>query len=235
MSIRTVLLAGCVCCLCPAMLQAGMPSVSLDLTHTAEIRLQSISFFLMVLLLSALILKLCWNLLAKDFPKLPRISYKGALGVSVLWGLMFLFVLTMISGARELLTPGAWKKTGRTYQLVEEEPLAAASSAESNTTLDERRRKLAELRSALFMHVATHQGKFPDKADETTFADEFWLQPGALQAKYGYVIGNKQTDPAVPLAFEQAIYGDDQQLVLFTDGAIKVLPTSKAQDMLNGK
>ncbi|QDT24860.1 hypothetical protein Enr10x_01520 [Gimesia panareensis] len=235
MMVRTVLLAGCLFCLRPAVVQAGMPSVSLDLTQVAQLRLQSISFFLMVLLLSAFILKLCWNLLAKDFSKLPRISYKGALGVSVLWGLMFLFVLTMISGARELLTPGAWEKTGRTYQLVEDQPPDGAQSAESGASVDERRRKLGELRSALFMHVATHQGKFPDKADETTFADEFWLQPGSLQVKYGYVSGTKKADPPVPLAFEQAIYGDDQQLILYTDGAIKVLPTPKAQDVLNGK
>ncbi|QDT82497.1 hypothetical protein [Gimesia chilikensis] len=234
MMVRTVLLAGCVSFFWTGPVQAGMPSVSLDLTDIAQLRLQSISFFLMVLLLSALILKLCWNLLAKDFPKLPRISYKGALGVSVLWGLMFLFVLTMISGARELLTPGAWEKSGRTYRLVEDKQPDDASLV-AETTLDERRRKLGELRSALFMHVATHQGKFPKKADETTFAEEFWLQPGPLQARYGYVAGDKQADPSEPLAFEQAIYGDDQQLILFTDGAIKVLPTTKAQDVLNGK
>ena len=35
----------------------------------------------------------------------------------VLWGLLFMLVLTMISGARELLTPGAWEKKGATYQL----------------------------------------------------------------------------------------------------------------------
>jgi hypothetical protein len=34
-----------------------------------------------------------------------------------LWGLLFLLILTMISGARELMTPGAWEKHGSTYEL----------------------------------------------------------------------------------------------------------------------
>ena len=210
--------------------QAGMPSVSL--TEIASLRLQSISFFLLVLLVSAWVCKKLWNMLARDFPKMPVLSYKGALAGTILWGLMFLFVLTMISGARELLTPGAWEKSGRTYQLVDSEPEEKEMPEE---LLKERQEKLSELRSALFMHVATHQGKFPGKADDAVFADEFWIQPGDLQVKYGYVIGEKKTDPAQPLAFEQAVYDDGQQLVLFTDGAIKVLPLKEAQEVLNGK
>ncbi|MCA9014481.1 MAG: hypothetical protein KDA77_04035 [Planctomycetaceae bacterium] len=235
MTVRTMLIAGLICCTLTQAAQAGMPSVSLDLTDIAQLRLQSISFFLLVLLLSAFILKLCWNLLAKDFPKLPRISYKGALGVSVLWGLMFLFVLTMISGARELLTPGAWEKNGRTYQLKTAEDTDPGQNSSPGNLLKERRQKMGELRSALLMHVATHDGKFPKKAEEAVFADEFWIQPGDLQVKYGYVNGTKKVEPAEPLAFEQAIYGDDQQLVLFTDGAIKVLSLKEAQEVLNGK
>jgi hypothetical protein len=39
-----------------------------------------------------------------------------------LWGLLFLLILTMISGARELMTPGAWEKHGSTYRLKDERP-----------------------------------------------------------------------------------------------------------------
>ncbi|WP_299470040.1 hypothetical protein [uncultured Gimesia sp.] len=230
MTVRIGLIFGFLFCAMSQTAQAGMPSVSL--TEIASLRLQSISFFLLVLLVSAWIFKRLWNVLARDFPKLPELSYKAALAGTVLWGLMFLFVLTMISGARELLTPGAWEKNGRTYQLAD----SATEQTETPEALLEARRKLlGELRSALFMHVATHQGKFPEKADDATFAEEFWFQPGDLQVKYGYVTGDKKTEPAEPLAFEQAVYGDDQQLVLFTDGAIKVLPLKAAQEVLNGK
>lgn len=94
---------------------AGMPSFTL--TDIAKARIDTISFFLVLLLVLALCVKLLWNYLAKDFPKLPRMSYPKALTAVTLWGLLFLLVLTMISGARELMTPGAWEKQGATYKL----------------------------------------------------------------------------------------------------------------------
>src|SRR6185369_13567149 len=99
---------------------AGMPSFTL--TDVAKLRLQSISFFLLGLLLSAFVIQRLWNYLQKDFSRLPRLTYPKALTVVILWGLLFVVVLTMISGARELLTPGAWKKEGFTYKLTPPTP-----------------------------------------------------------------------------------------------------------------
>ncbi len=96
-------------------LLAGMPFFTL--TDLARARIESISFFLVLFLLCALVLKVLWNWLAKDFEKLPRLTYGKALAATFLWGLVFVIVLTMISGARELLTPGAWEKDGATYKL----------------------------------------------------------------------------------------------------------------------
>lgn len=96
---------------------AGMPMVTL--TDVAKARLSSISFFLVLLLVCALLVKSLWNFLARDFSKLPRMTYPKALAAVTLWGLVFVIVLTMISGARELLTPGAWEKQGATYRLKE--------------------------------------------------------------------------------------------------------------------
>jgi hypothetical protein len=94
---------------------AGMPSFSL--TDVAKLRLESISFFVVVLLLSAWGVMAMWNGLQRDFPRLPGMSYRRALAVMTLWGLVFVLVLSMISGARELMTPGAWEKVGATYKL----------------------------------------------------------------------------------------------------------------------
>ena len=94
---------------------AGMSTFTL--TDLARMRIDAISFFLLVLLLSAWGVQRLWNALAKDFVRLPTMSYKRALGVITLWGFLFVLVLTMISGARELLTPGAWEKNGATYKL----------------------------------------------------------------------------------------------------------------------
>jgi hypothetical protein len=51
-----------------------------------RIRYEAISFFLVVLLLSALLVQWLWNRLARDFPKLPRLGFGKSLGVVFLWG-----------------------------------------------------------------------------------------------------------------------------------------------------
>lgn len=94
---------------------AGMPTFTLS--DLARARFDSISFFIVTLLLLAWLVKGLWNYLAKDFQKLPKMSYGKALAAVTLWGLIFLLVLSMISGARELMTPGAWEKQGLTYKL----------------------------------------------------------------------------------------------------------------------
>ena len=99
---------------------AGMGG-AVTLREVSKIRLQNLSFFIMVLLLSAALIRWIWNSLRKDFTRLPHLTYFKALGVVVLWGLLFILVLAMISGARELLTPGAWEKQGATYRLKEGE------------------------------------------------------------------------------------------------------------------
>jgi hypothetical protein len=96
---------------------AGMPSASVVADKVVEARLQTISFFIAVFLAAAGIVRLLWNALAKDFSRLPRLTYMKALALVFLWGMLFLFVLTMISGARELMTPGAWEPNGATYKL----------------------------------------------------------------------------------------------------------------------
>jgi hypothetical protein len=113
---RALWLAGALVLLAPGVAGAGMPQVGpmelaryTGLSDLAQMRLQNISFFLAVLLLSAWLIRWLWNRLARDFTFLPRLGYGKALGLVVLWGLLFVLVLTMISGARELLTPGAWE------------------------------------------------------------------------------------------------------------------------------
>lgn len=108
----------------PVASQAGMPSVLPSDLETrweqsteTRLRLESISFFLVGLLASIVAVKFLWNSLAANIPSLPRIDFARASAIVALWGLVFTLVLTMISGARELLTPGAWKQNGFTYEL----------------------------------------------------------------------------------------------------------------------
>jgi hypothetical protein len=91
-----------------------MPSVTLaalrtatqaGLTELGQQRLEVISFFLLVLIGCAWLVQRVWNSMRKELPVLPRLSFPRAVGVIVLWGLLFVLILTMISGARELMTP----------------------------------------------------------------------------------------------------------------------------------
>lgn len=128
-------------------LVAGMPSplpdditTALSLTTPIRERLQSISFFLAGLLVFTIAIQGMWNYLAIDFRWMPQLNFGRAITLVVLLGTLFVLVLTMISGARELLTPGAWKKVGWTYKLQstdaavrERDPAQIPSISESKT------------------------------------------------------------------------------------------------------
>ena len=86
--------------------------ISPRLTDVARARLDSISFFLAIYVLCAVLFRWVWNVLARDFAWMPRLTFKKSLAVLVVAGLFMYFILTMISGARELLTPGAWARNG---------------------------------------------------------------------------------------------------------------------------
>ncbi len=103
---------------------AGMPSVLPTswegvpkLTEVTAERLQAISFFTVGLFACTLAIQWLWNIVAKNSAWLPKLSFTKAFVLILLWGSLFVIVLTMISGARELLTPGAWKQEGMIYKL----------------------------------------------------------------------------------------------------------------------
>lgn len=189
---------------------AGMPSFSL--TDVARLRLENISFFLVGFFVSAFLIKLLWNFLANDWTFLPRLSYPRALGLVALWGLLFVLVLTMISGARELMTPGAWEKKGVTHQLVDDAKVKQ---------LKERKDQLAKLRDALWKYADAHDGKFPNSRTDSGISALTWSVPHPSDVQYLYVGGVRRDEPA-PLAFEPELFGTDR-LVLCVDGGIRIM------------
>ena len=162
----------------PASALAGMPSYRL--TDVAKLRIEELSFFLVVLLLCSLGIMALWNLLAHDFPKLPRLRYRRALALTTLLGLFALLILSMISGAREILTPGAWRRQGSTHRLTDaaNEPL--------------RRKGVETLRAALWKYSAAHDGKFPEQDFAPELPEEIWMAPDEGRSRYIYVGGLKR-------------------------------------------
>lgn len=221
--------------------QAGMPA-PLPTNWTAEntpswadssgtasfgataLRVQAISFFLAMLLLSGWLVKGLWNFARRDFPKLPVLSSGRALGLVGLWGLSFVIVLTMISGARELMTPGAWRKQGWTYKL------ANASPAETTNGRATRRQGLEQLRTALWQHAATHEGRLP-VANEPSVEAALWEIPGWPGLKFLAVPDRHAESTGRLFVFEPEL-DNDERLVLLTNGFIGTMRTAEIKQSL---
>jgi len=217
-----VVLGLCVACVSSA--HAGMASPLptnveqiLRLRETPALRLQAISFFLMGLLVCTAIVRCLWNYLRRDFPKMPRLSFGKALAGVFLWGLLFILVLAMISGARELLTPGAWKKEGYTYKLSSSP--SASNIAEYGAA---RKQGLEEIRIALWQFAALHKGRFPTRDEAGQMPKALWEVPEYGGLRYLYVPGLTATDTATILAYEPEIESG-RRLVLKTDGSITTM------------
>lgn len=182
-------------------------------TDIAQARFQVLSFFLILYLALALIYHRIWNGLAKDFPRLPPIRYRGALGVLAVCGLFIYVVLTMISGARELMTPGAWARSGVFYSIRDPEK-------ESKPWLDAARRgSLERLRPALWQYAAQHGGAFPSSREDRDFPARNWesIDPSGLPL--AYMPGLKPDSGQNVLAYEPADFGANR-FVLLSSGEI---------------
>lgn len=207
---------------------AGMPTISL--TDIGRLRFSSISFFLLLLLVCTVFVQRLWNRLGNDFSQLPRLSFRGALAGVTLWGLMFIIVLTMISGARELMTPGAWVRTGFTSQLASQQPAAigdqVAQEVRRQLSLQsERQVQLHRLWLELKRWCVEHDGLYPTAEQYATLPAQLRLVPGDLPAEYVYrppvmtdEIPAESSD--TPLVIEPAIFSDSIQLALYQSGVV---------------
>lgn len=187
---------------------AGMTVITL--TDIARTRIDALSFFVVTYLLICWVVKLLWNHLGKTFPALPRLDYRRALGLVFVTGLMFYVVLTMISGARELLTPGAWEKQGVGYRLRENGVSALGK--------EERRGRLRDLQSAIWAYVKTHDGMAPPGPFAAGMPSVLWEFPGG--GFYCLMHGVKPGVGRDILVYEPSAAGA-RRFVLLADGAIE--------------
>jgi hypothetical protein len=191
---------------------AGMPS--LRVTEIGEMRLQTISFFLLAFLLATFAVQGLWNWLRRDFDKLPKLTYRRSLALVTLWGLLFVLVLTMISGARELMTPGAWepKPDSLTYQLTNSRP-------EPPPTDTQRTAKLEALRTALWTYAASHNDQLPPSAFGPELPADVWETTDLSRVRYVYIPGRTRGDANALIAYEPAVFG--AAFGLYGDGDIR--------------
>lgn len=221
MSARSLILVAALVVLDAAPAWSGMPSplpsdpeLVWRLGDSATMRLQTISFFLVGFFVAAGVVQLLWNVLRRDIPAMPRLSYGRAVAGVLLWGLLFVIVLTMISGARELMTPGAWKKQGFTFKL--DEPKAPSPDVARPV---KNRERLEQLRVALLQFAATHQGRFPSREEMSLIASELWEVPDAGGVRFHYRPGRLADQTQEVMAYEPE-FDPARRLVLKSSGDI---------------
>ena len=206
----------------PARAWAGMPTPAL--TEWGFLRVSAISFFGVAFLVAAGVIRGLWNFLARDF-SLPRLTYGKAVAGSTLWGLFLVVVLTMIAGARELLTPGAWQRRGPLY--------AVADSPPDPQRLIERKEHIERLKDALWQYAVRNGGRFP-AADEKSIADGLWEVPGGAGMRYRYVGGTATNKRDALLVYEPTIHGDER-LVVFTNGDVDLASPAELRRRLDAE
>jgi hypothetical protein len=191
--------------------------------------LQVISFCIVLSLVLAFVFQRCWNRLAQDFRAMPPLSYRNSVGVIIVASLFCGLILTMISGARELMTPGAWKKVGTHYELVD--PKTAPTPIPDHI----RKRGMEQFRDALWQHARAHDGSLPEDPFRGGLPETFWRSPDETGTPYGYILrGTKKVASLIPsesttmpsqdsgtyvLAYEPKTFGDTRY-VLFSSGAV---------------
>jgi hypothetical protein len=214
----------------PVLAQAGMPEplpteVPRVLRWRSDAsgleRVQTISFFVAVLLLSTAAVQGLWNFLRRDFPGMPRLSFLKALAGVLLWGLLFIVVLAMISGARELMTPGAWKQQGWTNKLADDNGPTAQPDPSAV-----RRQHLEKLRTALWHFAATHNGRFPGKDEKALIPAEEWRVPGGGGLQYVYLPGQSASESPALLTYEPEL-DPRERFVLQTNGDIVTMTSTQ--------
>ncbi len=175
-----------------------------------RLRLEEISFFIVLLLVCSIGLKFLWNHAFKGMSSIPRLRFPQALCASLIFGLLTLLILTMISGIREVLTPGAWRKQGTSYRLNDPSQQPA------------RERSLQHLRTALLEYARSHDGRFPPHDYVPEIAEKLWESPDQHGSHYIYSGGLTTNDVDTLLAFEPPNFGD-QRFVLRVSGEVELL------------
>lgn len=211
--LRRARLAFLTALLLPTEAWAGMPYWTLS--DLARFRFSSISFFLFGLLLAAVGFRALWNQLRRDVPRLPELGLRSALAAVLLSGLAFDLVLTLISGGRELMTPGAWVKTGTTRHLKSELPEADAR------LLFARKQQLERLRVALWSWAAAHGNALPPHDEQPELPAALWETADGTHVRFIYVPGAKLERAEELVAYEPGLYGAER-LALFADGEIEL-------------
>ncbi len=188
-----------------------------------DVRLQGLSFFLVLFFLCAWAFQSVWNWSRTDSSRLSKLTFRQALVLIIGWGMASLVVLTMISGARELMTPGAWQQQGWTYKLADE------SSPFLDDSKPARREAVERLRFQLFQYATRNEGKFPEKLSDIE-NETLWSIPQHSGFQFVLVEGKHGNDSNAILVFEPEI--ETERFVIMTNGMIGSMRSAELEKAL---
>jgi hypothetical protein len=123
------------------------------------------------------------------------------------------------------MTPGAWRKQGFTYKPANDGDRPAEPDPEAV-----RRQHLEKLRTALWQYAATHNGKFPDAAEQSAIPRDLWEAPGGAGLRYLYVAGLSAGHTPALLAYEPELA--EERFVLRADGEVLTMRTEEIRKAL---
>lgn len=195
------------------------------LSEVAEARLEVISFFTVGYLLLAWAVKGLWNILTKTFESLPKLTYRAALSLMLVSGLLMYVILTMISGARELMTPGAWERQGIGYQLRD---------APAQTDQGRRQTSMEELKSALWTFAQEHDGTFPAGVFDPAFPRSRWIHPMG-NAYFCYLPPTETSSPSRKILVYEPATAGPKRYVLLSDGSIELWKENRLNTALKNQ
>jgi hypothetical protein len=143
----------------------------------------------------------------------------------------FGLVLTMISGARELLTPGAWDKVGATYKLNASRETLQQMKARENEMKSQRYARMELLKTALWDYATAHGGAFPPDDRDPAIPALAWESADPSRARCAYIPGRKADVGSDVIVHEPAnIF--DSVMTLTSDGGIRAVSRSQLKTML---
>ena len=206
---------------------AGMPTYML--TDLAKARIEVISFFLVAMLVLAWGFKVAWNVLGREFTSLPRLRYRSALGLMVVACVLLGLILTMITGARELMTPAAWTKVGATHQVN------MADAAPKQWVAGARQQGIERVHAALTTYAMANQGVLPADRFVDGIDPWIWRIPGPQPGLYAYrppPFTARLGDPEIEdwlLAWEPDVFGANRLVLLGNGSTTEMTPQEVRQ------
>ncbi len=195
------------------------------LTDDARMRLDTLSFYGVLLMVISFGVMVVWNCFGKMMRRLPRLAFGRTMTMVGLLGVLFWAMTWLVMGALAERMPEAWGPRWAAEWMREDRVRHVPAMAE-------RREAMEQFREVVWAHAAEHGGHPPG----SPFADGqelgMWRFPAG-----GFYVAVPGAKPGVGndiLMVEPATAGTTRW-VLMADGRVESLPGNELQDRVKAQ